>query len=236
MAIILGIDALEYEYVREFGCRNLMQLCFGKTDISEFSEPRTIVLWSSFLAGKNLEREIISFGNERMWDFTLKPEQTFLAKFKKPRVVDVPGFAYSREQHDLERSLLRKFFNNEITVEEFGKPVLEYHRKIKEQFFIDLKKEFDLLFYYFNAADVIGHVSFGQKSKMRLIYQGLDEIAAKAAATGQKMLIVSDHGMQPVGRFGDHRREYGFWSTSFDAKLQNPKITSFRALVEKEML
>lgn len=236
MAIILGIDALEYECVCEFNCRNLMQLSFGKTDISEFSEPRTIVLWSSFLAGKNLEKEVLALGNEKMWQFKLELKETFLAKFRNRKVVDVPGFAFNEKQHQLERQLLKKFFNQEITVEQFDLPVLRYHKKIKEQFLADLQKDFDLIFYYFNAADVIGHVSFGLKSKMSLIYQDLDEIAAQAAATGQKMLIVSDHGMQPVGRFGDHRREYGFWSANFDAKLRNPKITSFRALVEKEML
>jgi hypothetical protein len=48
MIVVLAIDALEYEKVLEYRCMNLMQTHFGKTDISEFSEPRTIVLWSSF--------------------------------------------------------------------------------------------------------------------------------------------------------------------------------------------
>ncbi len=53
MIVILGIDGLEYEYVKKFNVKNLMQESFGKTNISEFSEPRTMVLWSSFLTGKN---------------------------------------------------------------------------------------------------------------------------------------------------------------------------------------
>ncbi len=236
MAIIIGIDALEPTYVEEFNCRNLMQKHFGRTDISDFSEPRTIVLWSSFLAGKNLEKEVLALGDKDMWHFSLKAEQTFLSKFGKRRVVDVPGFAYSREQHLLERNQLKKFFNNEISIEEFDKPVLEYHQKIKERFLEDLDGNFDLLFYYFNAADVIGHVSFANKAKMGLIYKDLDELAGRAAGKGQKMLIVSDHGMQAVGRFGDHCPDYGFWSTSFEADLRHPKITSFRSLIEKEML
>ena len=64
MMVILGLDGLEYEYVKEFNCKNLMQEKFGKTDISMFSEPRTIVIWSSFLAGKNLEKEILGKDEE----------------------------------------------------------------------------------------------------------------------------------------------------------------------------
>ncbi|MBN2067644.1 MAG: alkaline phosphatase family protein [Candidatus Diapherotrites archaeon] len=236
MAIIIGIDALDPEYAQAFNCKNLMQAHFGKTDISGFSEPRTVVLWSSFLAGKNLEKEILALGDREMWNFSLKPEQTFLAKFPKRIVVDVPGFAYSKEQHLLERSQLKKFFSKEISVEEFDRPILEYHRGIKQRFLQDLEKDFDLLFYYFNAADVIGHVSFGNKAKMRLIYNDLDELAGRAAAKQHKMLILSDHGMKAVGNFGDHASGYGFWSTSFEAGLHRPKITSLRSFIEKEML
>ena len=231
MAIILGIDGLEYGYVREFECKNLMQRSYGKTDISEYEEPRTIVLWSSFLAGKNLEKEIVSLGKEKMWDFKLKPEETFLPCFEKHKVVDVPGFAYAKEQHSLERKMLKQFFNGEITVEEFDAPVLRYHKKLREDFLADLEKGFDLLFYYFNAVDVIGHLSFGVKSKMKTIYRGMDEIAARAAKTGEKMLILSDHGMKPIGRFGDHQQEYGFWSNSLGRRLGKPRITELSEFV-----
>ena len=40
MICVLAIDALEYELVERFGCRRLQQAHHGKTDISEFSQPR----------------------------------------------------------------------------------------------------------------------------------------------------------------------------------------------------
>ncbi|MAG21799.1 MAG: hypothetical protein CL943_00640 [Candidatus Diapherotrites archaeon] len=235
MTIIIGIDGLEYEYVKEFGCKDLMQKSFGKTNIEEYEEPRTIVLWSSFLAGQNLEEKIVAMGNEKMWDFALKPEETFFKHFESFKAVDVPGYNYGREQHVLEREMLKKFFAEEITVEEFDKPVFDYHRKLKEQFFEDLEKDYDLLFYYFNAADVLGHLSFGMKSKMKLIYQDMNDIAAKAAAKGEPMLILSDHGMKSVGRYGDHQEGYGFWSNSLGKDLGNPKITELAEFVANEM-
>ena len=70
MIAILAIDALEYDLVEKFQCRNLMQKFYGKTDISEFSEPRTMVLWSSFMTGRNMEQEILAMGDKEMWNTT----------------------------------------------------------------------------------------------------------------------------------------------------------------------
>ena len=67
MFIILAVDALEFELVKKFNCINLMQKFYGKTDISDFSQPRTMVLWSSFITGQNKEKEVLIDGNEEMW-------------------------------------------------------------------------------------------------------------------------------------------------------------------------
>ena len=83
---------------------------------------------------------------------------------------------------------------------------------------------------YFALADVIGHLSFGIKSKMRIIYHELDEIAKKVEKKAEKLLIISDHGMKPVGRFGDHSN-YGFWSFSEKVDWNMPKITEFKNLI-----
>jgi len=226
--IILALDGLEYSYVKEFNCKNLMQENFGKTDISEFSEPRTVVIWSSFLAGKNLEKEILAKG---LWDFKLKPEQTFLVKFKKWKVIDMPGFNYYKERHEKERALLKGFFEKRNSIEEYDKIAFENHKRNKQEFFESLEQNYNLLIGYFNLADVIGHLSFGIKAKMKLIYKELDEIAQKVKEKNSKVLIISDHGMKAVGRFGDHNN-YGFWSTSFELELKNPKITEFKRIIE----
>ena len=68
MIIVLAVDALEFNKVEEFNCRNLKQEYFGKTNISEFSQPRTMVLWSSFMTGQNKEKDVLSNGNKEMWN------------------------------------------------------------------------------------------------------------------------------------------------------------------------
>jgi len=230
--VILAFDGLEYEYVKEFNCRSLMQESFGKTDISEFTEPRTVVIWSSFLAGKNLEKKILSLGKENLWKFELKPEETFFSKFKKWKAIDVPGFSYKKENHERERKALKDFFNEKISVEEYDEIVFENHKENKEEFFDLIDEDYQIIMAYFNLADAIGHLSFGIKPKMKLIYKELEDITTRTKKKAEKILVISDHGMKAVGRFGDHSN-YGFWSLNFKIDLKTPKITEMRNLIEE---
>lgn len=225
MIVILAIDALEYECVKKFDCKNLMQVCYGKTDITDFEQPRTIVLWSSFLTGRNMEKEILSKGD--MWNTKIETKDTFLSKFKKFKVIDLPGYNYDRDNHAKERELMKKFFDKQITVEEYEKIPLEHYKKVKEEFLKSLDEDLDILIGYFGVIDVIGHVSFGLEAKMKVFYKEMDEIARKVKEKiNGNIIILSDHGMKAIGRFGDHS-EYGFWSFNKESELSDPKITDF---------
>ena len=113
--LILALDALDQNLVKTFNCSNLMQKEYGQTDITNFKEPRTIVLWASFLTGKNMEAKIPIKGQ---WEFQLKREETFLCYFDSPKVIDVPGYAYKQENHKKERRLLKAYFNENATIQE----------------------------------------------------------------------------------------------------------------------
>lgn len=231
MIIVLAIDGLEHNLVQEFCCTNLMQKKHGKTDISDFEEPRTMVLWSSFLSGVNKEKEIVAKGPKEMWNTRLQLNETFLAQFKNPIVIDLPGYSYDLAHHENERKLLKGFFEKKVTVEEYDRPAFAHHRKIKDEFFSALKQNHDIVIGYFSLADVVGHLSLGNKAKMRMIYKEMDDIASEVKKKFRcPILILSDHGMKPVGMFGDHSG-YGFWSFSSDTELENPKITDFRGFI-----
>lgn len=227
MTVVLGIDGLEYGYVKRFNCKNLMQESYGKTDISEFSEPRTMVLWSSFLTGKNKEKEVI----KDLWNFKLNPQETFLKNFKNFKAINIPAFNGDVEFNKLARDNLKRFFNKEITVDEYDKPVFEQHKKIKNNFLKALESKNELIFVYFDIIDLIGHLSFGMDSKMRILYKEMDDLAKLVKEkTDGKILIISDHGMKAVGMFGDHS-DHGFWSVNFKINLKNPKITDFAKII-----
>lgn len=239
MVVVLAIDALEYEKVEEFNCKNFKQTVYGKTDISEFKEPRTIVLWSSFITGRNKEQEILARGNKEMWNISIPMSLTFFSKFKNPKIIDLPAFSYDKSQHEKERELLKQFFEEESRAgkdrirRKYNQLSFEHHNKIKSEFLYSLKESHDFVLGYFSVADVIGHLNFGDKTLMKLIYDDLDRVAGEIREIrNDHLLVLSDHGMKAIGIFGEHSN-YGFWSFSTECGLRNPKITDFAPFLNR---
>lgn len=232
MIVVLAIDALEYTLVEEFNCNNLKQKFYGKTNIREFSEPRTMVLWSSFMTGKNMEKEIVAMGDKEMWNTRIELKDTFFHRFKNPKIIDLPGFNYVKEQHEQERVLLKNYFDAKSDDEKnkirgaYNNLAFEHHRRVKKEFSEALNAHHDFVLGYFSVADVIGHLNFGNRTMMKMIYKDLDEIAGNIE---DSFIVLSDHGMEKIGIFGDHSN-YGFWSTDFD-DLGNPRITDFAGII-----
>ncbi len=239
--VILGYDALEYEMVMKFKNKRCMQQRFGKTNLDGFSEPRTMVIWSSFLAGRNLEKEILA-GD--LWNFKLKFEDTFFSHFKSHVAIDVPGYTYDNDDHALNRKLMKETMEKTCSIEDYDKQCFDHHKKVKQQFFAALdsacknKKEgkphTEIVMGYFALPDTVGHISFGVEPKMRLVYDEMERITKDVASRPEvgTILIISDHGMYPIGRFGDHSR-YGFWSLNKDVDVGTPNPVEFRGIIVK---
>lgn len=237
MMIVLAIDALEHEKVEEYNCTNLKQEHYGKTDISEFSEPRTMVLWSSFMTGANKEADVLEDGNKEMWSKRWPIGETVFSRFSKPAVLDIPGYSYDLEAHERSRDLLKSFFmtddeeKKEQIRKDYNKDAFDHHKKVKEEFQKALKEDHDFILGYFSVVDVIGHLNFSNSTLMKMLYTEMDEIAGELRKMPNvKLIILSDHGMTALGMFGDHST-YGFWSTNF-SDLGTPKITDFRGIIE----
>jgi len=229
--IILALDAIDVGMVEKHKCRSLMQVEYGQTDLSDFELERTVVLWSSFLTGKNMEPNIPL---KTQWEFKLKPEETFLPFSHSYKAIDVPAFSLKEENHAEERKLLKKFFDGEASVEEYDAVVWRNHEENKKEFFGSLDC-FELVMGYFDLADAIGHLSFGIPEKMERVYLELEGIAEEVRTSlDEFILVISDHGMKPVGRYGDHSRN-GFYSTNRRLEFNMPKITEFYEIIKRTM-
>jgi len=225
--IILALDALDLNMVTKYKCKNLMQNEYGQTSLAEFELERTVVLWASFLTGKNMEPEIPV---KTQWEFKLRPEQTFLPLFKTHLAIDVPAFSLKEKNHAEERRLLKKYFDEEANVEEYDPVVWENHEENKKDFFGSLG-QYDVVMGYFDLADAIGHLSFGLPEKMEKVYIELEQMAQEVKTRSDDLiLVISDHGMKPVGRYGDHSRN-GFYSANRTLGLNLPKITDFYNII-----
>jgi hypothetical protein len=227
--IILALDALDLSLVNKYECKNLLQIECGQTDLSEFQLERTVVLWASFLTGRSMESNIPI---KTQWEFKLKLEETFFPFFKTYKALDVPAFSLKEENHAVERRLLREYFDENVTVEEYDTVVWKNHEENKKYFFDSLGR-FDLVMGYFDLADAVGHLSFGIPEKMKKVYIELEKITHKVrTSTDDFILVISDHGMKTVGRYGDHNRN-GFYSINYKLKLNFPKITDFYNIIRE---
>lgn len=224
--IILALDALDFGLVRKFECKTLMQKEHGQTDISNFNLARTVVLWASFLTGKNMETKIPV---KTQWEFELSIGDTFLKFFNSHKAIDVPAFSYKQESHAEERKLLKNYFNDKATIKEYDAAIWKNHEGNKKEFLHSIDK-FDLVMGYFNLADAIGHLSFGISEKMRAAYYELEELAKEVKDADDFILVISDHGMKAIGRYGDHTKN-GFYSANRKLALNLPKITDFYNLM-----
>lgn len=236
MITVVAIDALEHSLVEEFDFPALKQSYYGRTDISEFSEPRTIVLWSSFMTGENLEAEILAKGDKEMWNTRIPLERTFFSEFDNPKVIDLPGYNYDLGQHERSRGLLKAYFETEdeeeknITRNRYNENAFAHHRKVKQSFIEAIEAEHDFILGYFSVADEVGHLNFGNKALIKTIYRELDDLVAIIQGN---VIVLSDHGMKAIGQYGDHS-EYGFWSTNF-VDLGSPRIIDFSNLLTAEI-
>lgn len=96
------------------------------------------------------------------------------------------------------------------------------------------RKDWDLLMAWFGLADRIGHIFGGRTSIMMKTYNILNNFIPKVKQIIGKsalLLIISDHGIKPYGKWGVHR-EYAFYSLNIRLGLRNVKITDFYKLIK----
>jgi predicted AlkP superfamily pyrophosphatase or phosphodiesterase len=208
-----------------------------------------VVLWASFLTGEEMESEIPVKGQ---WEFKLPKERTFFNFFDTIATTDIPAYSLKLKNHKNEHRLMAGFFKDENSIEDFDEIVWKNHNENRKDFLelldkmlTDSKTGSKVIMGYFDLADAIGHLSFGDADKMKKVYDELDDLAGEvkklAENSGELILIVSDHGMTSVGRFGDHTKK-GFYS--FNKKIdeittgqleKEPNITDFFEFIKKMM-
>ena len=229
--IILALDALDFNPVLRYKCKHLKQTEYGQINVSDFKILRTVALWASFLSGKNMEEDV-PLDKETQWKFKLEPEKTFLPFFETYKAIDVPAFSFKQRNHSKERSLMRRGFEDESSIEDFDSAVWRNHLENKKEFFKSLSKH-DLVMGYFDLADAIGHLSFGVPKKMKEVYVELEEIAKEVKSSFDDfILIASDHGMKSNGRYGEHSGN-GFYSVNHKLRLTSTRITDFYNFTKK---
>lgn len=100
----------------------------------------------------------------------------------------------------------------------------EYSEKIQELAKLLDSQRPDMVFFYTKILDNLGHLHFGEPDYRFALHQELNRLArdiSRRLEKGDCLYIVSDHGMKPLGRFGDHTRS-GFFSSNTGELIQKP--------------
>lgn len=132
--------------------------------------------------------------------------------------------------------LMKEALENEKRIEAFENHVWDiFECKRKEYKKAIREDEWNLFMVHFMFMDLLGHIYAGNLTKMFGIYAQAEQLVEEVKKiVGKKtfLLVVSDHGMKPIGKgmYGDHS-DHGFYSSSVKLSLVNPKITDFFPLI-----
>ncbi len=145
--------------------------------------------------------------------------------------INIPSFSKKRSKE----TSMKEMIEDKISDSEFQEGVWNCFKKTKKELLQNLDK--DLVMAWFGPADWMGHVYRGNMEVMKETYSVLNDLAGTVKNRFDGLvLIVSDHGMKRLGNYGDHTdMNYGFYSSSVELGLKNPKMTDFYDII-KEIL
>ncbi len=181
-------------------------------------------------------KAILSPGITKTWNFNAKKESTIFDLFENPKSIE---FVTYDIQHAFENIMpIRMYFVteelNDNNFEEFIWRV-RFDRIINKLCTALENDSYDLIATYLNELDPIGHIFRGDLTVMERNYRKFDELVGEVKKKFDgRILIISDHGMNPLGRYGDHLHiDHGFYSCNHDLNLNNPKPEDFYNIIQK---
>jgi len=241
---ILGLDGLEYNFVREWNLRNLKQQEYGKilVPIDKSKEvPLTPQVWAAFLTGKYIPS--LYFVHPLTTEMLLKMQSflRFLRKFirislglgKKIKIKAPNKFPNLKEKTfiDLTKSIeinapyysydgavfniLNQFYLGKLTLKECIEAMRALYEMRKEQILLELEKIRDV--------DVVF-------AYMHFFYADLDNYVSvlKSRVEVSLFLIISDHGFDLETK---NHSMHGFYSSNVPLNPKPQRITDFYDLI-----
>lgn len=158
--------------------------------------------------------------------------KTLLDFFDSPKCVNVPTF---NQKHWRINYSLRDVIQKKISESEYESLVWKHFEENKKDLMDSLDNNFILA--WFKPPDLLGHIYRPNLDKMLEIYSRMDQLTKEVReAFDGWILVIGDHGMEPLGRFGDHSNlDYGYYSSNIELGLNNPKITDFYEIIKRRI-
>jgi len=145
--------------------------------------------------------------------------------FKRSWTNGVPGYEWT-PTGPTERKLLNKVIDgNKKALVEYTNHILKKYNKDKSQLFSALEeKDYDLIFWYTNFLDHLGHIYIGDKLRFMKYYLEINNVVGKVKEMFPNSIIyvISDHGMEAFkGNWGMHS-DHAFFSSNTGETIEKP--------------
>lgn len=171
------------------------------------------------------------------WDFDSKDYNPTIFDFvENSKALFVPTYSEWDPVKD-GRKVVGDVFTSKMEDKEYWDYIWENFYMKKEELLYSVEKDYNLLMCHIQIADSSGHRFFSDLKKMKKVYRKLDSLTKKVKEIWEDwILIVSDHGMERLGKFGTHSNlDYGFYSSSKKFSLNSPKFTEFFDIIADEL-
>lgn len=255
---ILGLDGLEYNFVKEWNMENLMQKEQGKLIVPINKEKNTPIspeVWAAFLTGEEIHRgwrrvgikgrilELLMSLRKRI-DLSFGIGNYFRTEISFPKLnkttfvdredateINAPYYSYEGTV-----SIVEKVGRGEFSIDEAISELMNLYKKRKKRILRELKEKipnYNIIFAFLHFPDVIQHFTFTRSHIIKNMYADLDYFVLQLKhflRDSDTFIIVADHGFDM--RKGIHSN-YGFYSSNIGLKPKPLKITDFYYLIEQ---
>lgn len=146
--------------------------------------------------------------------------------FEKPWTNGIPGYG-KNACNPVQKRLTEQAITGER--KPYRKYILNYYKKDKAQL-VDVlnKQEHDIIFWYTQLLDVIGHMDMGKPVKLMMKhYLEINKLIGevKARCPSSVVYVISDHGMERMdlksGSWGEHS-DHAFFSSNTGETIDKP--------------
>jgi len=149
----------------------------------------------------------------------------------------VPGYNGVPRHEERMEIIKRALAGDESMIPFYDKGIIEEYegRKGKLLSFLESDNQSELVFFYTNYLDALGHLHFADSVKRMHYYFELNDLCAKVKEKmddNNTLYVVSDHGMIEEDGYGSHSN-HGFFSSSDGNLIDKP--TDLYHLLKEEL-
>jgi len=184
--LILGFDALEYDLVKQWKLRQLMQVRYGVYEAAispKYKKPHTPSAWTTIITGKYPEEHgiddwwtygkildwlrtkppLVWIKNKRkiLWKLGIRPKLHSRNEIKVKTIFDLTSRSIALFIPGYNEPVEPHMKLNEAIkkgIKEYIKTIWEVHRWRVKTFLEELNNDWDLFMVWFDIADLLGHV------------------------------------------------------------------------------